>query len=153
MMPPMSATTDAFAPLVDAFERQVGQGAGGGALVVRMRGETVVTCARARPTGPAAERGRPRPSPSSFSTSEGIASTVVHRPRSTGWSAPSPRAALRRAGQGHYGFGGSDGWADPDLGLSVGSAMNRVGSLSTPLGDLTLIRISRVMTECARRAG
>ena len=53
---------------------------------------------------------------------------------------------------GHYGFGGSGGWADPVLGLSVGFATNRVGSVSTPLGDLNLFRISRVVHECARAA-
>jgi CubicO group peptidase (beta-lactamase class C family) len=50
---------------------------------------------------------------------------------------------------GHYGFGGSGGWADPALGLSVGFVTNRVGALSTPLGDLTLFRLNRVVRECA----
>jgi len=57
---------------------------------------------------------------------------------------------------GHHGFGGSGGWADPALGLSVGFATNRIGSLSTPMGDLNLIRLSRVVHDCARgvaRAG
>ncbi len=53
---------------------------------------------------------------------------------------------------GHYGYGGSGGWADPDLGLSLGFVTNRIGSVSTPLGDLTLFRLSRVVRECARRA-
>jgi CubicO group peptidase (beta-lactamase class C family) len=53
---------------------------------------------------------------------------------------------------GHYGFGGSGGWADPTLGLSVGFVTNRIGSLSTPLGDLTLFRLNRVIRECAARA-
>lgn len=53
---------------------------------------------------------------------------------------------------GHYGFGGSGGWADPTLGLSVGFVTNRIGSLSTPLGDLTLFRLNRVVRECAGRA-
>ncbi len=35
---------------------------------------------------------------------------------------------------GHYGYGGSGGWADPELGLSVGFVTNRIGSLTTPLG-------------------
>jgi CubicO group peptidase (beta-lactamase class C family) len=52
---------------------------------------------------------------------------------------------------GHYGFGGSGGWADPSLGLSVGFVTNRIGSMSTPLGDLTLYRINRVVHECATR--
>ena len=56
---------------------------------------------------------------------------------------PGPRAF------GHYGYGGSGAWADPDLGLSVGFVTNRIGSLSTPLGDLTLLRLNRVVRECA----
>ena len=50
---------------------------------------------------------------------------------------------------GHYGFGGSGGWADPEIGLSAGFVTNRIGSLSTPLGDLTLFRLNRVVRECA----
>lgn len=56
---------------------------------------------------------------------------------------PAPRAF------GHYGYGGSGGWADPDLGLSVGFVTNRMGSLSTPLGDLTLPRLNRTILACA----
>jgi CubicO group peptidase (beta-lactamase class C family) len=52
---------------------------------------------------------------------------------------------------GHYGFGGSGGWADPSLGLSLGFVTNRIGSTSTPLGDLDLYRLSGVVHECARR--
>ena len=52
---------------------------------------------------------------------------------------------------GHYGYGGSGGWADPDAGLSLGFVTNRIGSVSTPLGDLTLFRLNRVVRECARR--
>jgi CubicO group peptidase (beta-lactamase class C family) len=58
----------------------------------------------------------------------------------------SPRAF------GHYGYGGSGGWADPTLGLSLGFVTNRIGSVSTPLGDLTLFRLNRVVRECAVRA-
>ncbi len=53
---------------------------------------------------------------------------------------------------GHYGYGGSGGWADPDLGLSLGYVTNRIGSLTTPMADLTLYRLSRVVHECARRS-
>lgn len=52
---------------------------------------------------------------------------------------------------GHYGYGGSGGWADPEIGLSLGFVTNRIGSLSTPLGDLTLFRLNRVVRECAAR--
>jgi CubicO group peptidase (beta-lactamase class C family) len=53
---------------------------------------------------------------------------------------------------GHYGYGGSGGWADPTLGLSVGFVTNRIGSFSTPLGDFTLYRLNHVVRECALRA-
>jgi CubicO group peptidase (beta-lactamase class C family) len=52
---------------------------------------------------------------------------------------------------GHYGYGGSGAWADPSLGLSCGFVTNRIGSISTPLGDLTLMRLNRVVYDCARR--
>ncbi len=60
------------------------------------------------------------------------------------------RAAPRAFG--HYGYGGSGAWADPEQGLSVGFVTNRIGSLSTPLGDLTLPRLNRVVHACAVRA-
>ncbi|HEX8103301.1 MAG TPA: serine hydrolase domain-containing protein [Solirubrobacteraceae bacterium] len=59
---------------------------------------------------------------------------------------PAPRAF------GHYGYGGSGAWADPTLGLSVGFVTNRIGSFSTPLGDLTLLRLNRVVHDCTLRA-
>jgi CubicO group peptidase (beta-lactamase class C family) len=49
---------------------------------------------------------------------------------------------------GHYGYGGSGGWADPASGLSAGFVTNRIGSLTTPLGDLNLFRINRVVRDC-----
>jgi CubicO group peptidase (beta-lactamase class C family) len=52
---------------------------------------------------------------------------------------------------GHYGYGGSGGWADPERGLSVGFVTNRIGSLSTPLGDLNLFRLNRVVRQCSDR--
>jgi CubicO group peptidase (beta-lactamase class C family) len=49
---------------------------------------------------------------------------------------------------GHYGYGGSGGWADPATGLSVGFVTNRIGQLTTPLGDLNLFRLNRVVRQC-----
>jgi CubicO group peptidase (beta-lactamase class C family) len=54
---------------------------------------------------------------------------------------------------GHFGYGGSGAWADPSLRLAVGFVTNRIGQVSTPLGDLTLYRLNRVVHECARRSG
>jgi CubicO group peptidase (beta-lactamase class C family) len=50
---------------------------------------------------------------------------------------------------GHYGYGGSGGWAEPDLGLSLGFVTNRIGSVTTPMADATLYRLSRVVRDCA----
>ncbi|HKG36659.1 MAG TPA: serine hydrolase domain-containing protein [Solirubrobacterales bacterium] len=49
---------------------------------------------------------------------------------------------------GHYGYGGSGGWADPAAGISVGFVTNRIGSLTTPLGDLNLFRLNRSLRLC-----
>jgi CubicO group peptidase (beta-lactamase class C family) len=50
---------------------------------------------------------------------------------------------------GHYGYGGSGGWADPQSGISLGFVTNRIGSVSTPLGDLNLFRLSGLIRRCA----
>ena len=68
-----------FGPAADAFGSLVSRGRGGGALVVRMGGETVLDLC----TG-WADRANTRPwTPDtlaiSFSTTKGVASTVVHR--------------------------------------------------------------------------
>ena len=68
-----------FEPVARAFRRLVGRNRGGGALAVRLRGETVVDLW----TG-YADRHETRPwTPDtlaiSFSTTKGVASTVIHR--------------------------------------------------------------------------
>src|SRR5215216_6341197 len=72
-------TAARFEPVVRTFARLVGRREGGGALTVRLRGETVVDVW----TG-YADRGRTRPwTPDtlaiSFSTTKGVASTIIHR--------------------------------------------------------------------------
>src|SRR3954469_18808218 len=68
-----------FEPVRQAFERLVGRRSGGGALTVRLRGEVVVDLWTGH-----ADRHRQRPwTPEtlaiSFSTTKGVASTVIHR--------------------------------------------------------------------------
>ena len=53
---------------------------------------------------------------------------------------------------GHYGYGGSGGWADPDSGLSLGFVTNRIGSVSTPLGDLNLFRLTGLVRQAAAQS-
>src|SRR3954453_10921546 len=72
-------TAPGFEPVRQAFWRLVGRRSGGGALTVRLRGETVVDLMAGY-----ADRARTRPwTPEtlaiSFSTTKGVASTVIHR--------------------------------------------------------------------------
>ena len=58
---------------------------------------------------------------------------------------------LPRRAFGHFGFGGSGAWADPETGLAIAFVTNRLGSASTPMGDLRLPRLGRVALALARR--
>jgi CubicO group peptidase (beta-lactamase class C family) len=53
-------------------------------------------------------------------------------------------------GFGHYGFGGSGAWADPERQLAVALVLN--SGIGTPFGDLRTVLISGVALQCARRA-
>jgi len=50
---------------------------------------------------------------------------------------------------GHYGFGGSGGWADPDRQLAMAMVLN--SGIGTPFGDLRTFRISGRVLRCANR--
>jgi CubicO group peptidase (beta-lactamase class C family) len=50
---------------------------------------------------------------------------------------------------GHYGFGGSGAWADPDRQLAVAMVLN--SGIGTPFGDLRTFRISGRVLRCADR--
>lgn len=52
---------------------------------------------------------------------------------------------------GHYGFGGSGAWADPATGLSLAFVTNRLGSVTTPMGDIRLPRLGAAALAVARR--
>lgn len=62
------------------------------------------------------------------------------------------RGVPRRA-FGHFGFGGSGGWADPSRELAVGLIVN--SGMGTPFGDLRIARIGGAALACAnlRRDG
>jgi CubicO group peptidase (beta-lactamase class C family) len=49
---------------------------------------------------------------------------------------------------GHFGFGGSGGWADPKRDLAVAFIVNR--GMGTPLGDTRTVRIGGAALSCAR---
>jgi CubicO group peptidase (beta-lactamase class C family) len=54
-------------------------------------------------------------------------------------------------GFGHFGLGGSGGWADPDLGLAVAMICNRMAG--TPFGDQRLLKVGTAAARAARRRG
>ncbi len=52
-------------------------------------------------------------------------------------------------GFGHFGFGGSGGWADPQRQLSVALTVN--SGVGTPFGDARIVRIGGAAARCADR--
>ncbi len=63
-----------------------------------------------------------------------------------GLGSPAPRAL------GHYGFGGSGGWADPDTGISFGFVSSHIGNFTTAIGDLGIMRLTAEARACAAHA-
>ncbi|WP_052666887.1 serine hydrolase domain-containing protein [Nitriliruptor alkaliphilus] len=53
---------------------------------------------------------------------------------------------------GHYGYGGSGAWADPESGLSLAFVTNRLGNVTTPVGDIRLPRLTAAALGVARNA-
>ena len=64
-----------------------------------------------------------------------------HRVPTVGVSVPN--------GFGHFGFGGSGAWADPDRELAVALTLN--SGVGTPFGDLRMVRIGTAAARCADR--
>ncbi len=66
-------------------------------------------------------------------------------------AAPTSRGIPRRA-FGHFGFGGSGAWADPDRGLAVAFVVNC--GTGTPFGDLRIVRLGgAALAAAAKRDG
>ena len=71
--------TPAFRPAAESFGKLVTRGRGGGALVVRMAGETVLDLCTGWTDRAHTRPWTPETLALSFSTTKGVASTVVHR--------------------------------------------------------------------------
>jgi CubicO group peptidase (beta-lactamase class C family) len=52
-------------------------------------------------------------------------------------------------GFGHFGFGGSGAWCDPDRGLAVALTLN--SGIGTPFGDMRMVRIATAACRSADR--
>src|SRR5215210_6833913 len=72
-------TREHFAPVARAFARLLGRGSGGGAVVVRLRGQTVVDLSVGSADAVGSRPWTPETLGLSFSTTKGVASTVIHR--------------------------------------------------------------------------
>lgn len=69
------------------------------------------------------------------------------------WRLGYHRAATTRGSPprafGHYGFGGSGAWGDPDRQLSMALVLN--SGFGTPMGDLRTVRMGAAALRCADR--
>jgi CubicO group peptidase (beta-lactamase class C family) len=66
-----------------------------------------------------------------------------------GYHAVFTTCGVPRRGFGHFGFGGSGGWADPSRDLAVAMIVN--SGIGTPFGDLRIARISGAALAAANR--
>ena len=58
-------------------------------------------------------------------------------------------AGILPRGFGHFGFGGSGAWGDPDSGLAVAMVLNQIGG--SPFGDTKMLRIGGAAVRAAKR--
>jgi CubicO group peptidase (beta-lactamase class C family) len=58
-------------------------------------------------------------------------------------------AGILPQGFGHFGFGGSGAWADPESGLAVAMVLNQIGG--SPFGDTKMLRIGGTAVRAAQR--
>lgn len=52
-----------------------------------------------------------------------------------------------KGGFGHFGFGGSGGWADPKRNLALGMVLN--SGIGSPFGDIRIVKLNRAVIRCA----
>ena len=68
-----------------------------------------------------------------------------------GYHRPFAFARHTDSGFGHFGYGGSGGWADPESGVAVGFVTNDNTGASTPFADLRLFRLGGLALRLARK--
>ena len=67
-----------------------------------------------------------------------------------GYHRRSRRAGPHKRSFGHFGFGGSGAWADPETDLAVGFVTNDNTRTSTPFADIRLVRLGGQALKLAR---
>ena len=68
-----------------------------------------------------------------------------------GYHRPFALARHTDGGFGHFGYGGSGAWADPESEFAVGFVTNDNTGASTPFADLRLVRLGGLALRLARR--
>jgi len=66
-----------------------------------------------------------------------------------GYHMAATTAGILPRGFGHFGFGGSGAWGDPDSGLAVAMVLNQVAG--TPFGDTRFLRVGGAAVRAAKR--
>lgn len=66
-----------------------------------------------------------------------------------GYHMAATTAGVLPRGFGHFGFGGSGAWGDPESGLAIGFVVNAVAG--TPFGDFRCLRVGGAAVRAARR--
>jgi CubicO group peptidase (beta-lactamase class C family) len=66
-----------------------------------------------------------------------------------GYHLAATTAGAPPEGFGHFGFGGSGAWGDPETGLAVAMVLNQIGG--TPFGDTRFARVGAVALKSARQ--
>jgi len=64
-----------------------------------------------------------------------------------GYHLAATTRGILRSGFGHFGYGGSGAWAEPERELAVAMVTNQVAG--TPFGDLRMLRIGAAALRCA----
>ena len=73
----------------------------------------------------------------------------TNRPDLLGYHGVATTRGFPEHAFGHFGFGGSGGWADPSQRLAVALVVN--SGVGTPFGDLRIVRIGGAVLDSLRR--
>lgn len=143
-----------FGHVAKVFSDQMpGRRAGGGAICIYHQGECVLdiwTGTRNQIGDPwiqdtlALENAVPMHQPGEFHGYHAL---------TYGWLVGYHRAftipARMPRGFGHYGYGGSGAWADPDRNLSFGLVVN--SGAGTPFGDTRILKLTHAALHCVNK--
>jgi CubicO group peptidase (beta-lactamase class C family) len=77
------------------------------------------------------------------------ASVLINMRWRLGYHVAGTTAGVLPRGFGHFGFGGSGAWGDPDSGLAVAMVLNKVAG--TPFGDTRLLRVGGAAVRAAKQ--